>query len=78
MTLFLIIVAVLVIWAARAYLVPFAACRKCQGRKVNAFSGKRRYGPCTRCGGSGSRQVLGSKQVHAAVRSLIAYRSKEK
>ncbi len=78
MDLFLIIVAVVVIWAIRAYVTPFAACRKCNGKKVNALSGKKRFGPCTRCGGSGSRQVLGSKQVHQAVRSLIAYRSKEK
>ena len=78
MDLFLIIVAVLVIWAGRAYLVPFAACRRSRGKKVNRFSGKKRYGPCGRCGGTGSRQVLGSKAAHRAVRSLIAYRSKEK
>jgi hypothetical protein len=62
--LFLIIVAVLVIWTARAYLVPFAACRRCQGKKVNRFSNAKRFGPCGRCGGSGQRQVLGSRQVH--------------
>jgi hypothetical protein len=78
MDLFLIIVAVLVIWTARAYLVPFAPCRRCQGKKVNRFSGKRRFGPCKSCGGTGSRQVLGSRQVHKAVRSLVAYRSKTK
>ncbi len=78
MDLFLIIAAAVVVWIIRAYLVPFAPCRRCQGRKVNRFSGKRRYGLCGSCGGTGSRQVLGSKAVHKAVRSILAYRSKEK
>ena len=78
MDLFLIIVAVLVIWTARAYLVPFTACRRCRGKKVNRFSGKKRFGPCGRCGGSGQRQVLGSRQVHKAVRSVTGYRNRKK
>ena len=72
---FLVAVGVAAVWAARAYFRPFADCGVCGG------SGKKRSGKrfrnCWRCGGKGRRQVLGSKQVHRAVRSLIAYR-KEK
>jgi hypothetical protein len=74
MDLFLIIVGALGAWAVRAYFWPFAACRRCKGAKTNTGSTRKRYGLCKRCGGTGSRQVLGSKQVHRAVRSLIAYR----
>jgi hypothetical protein len=76
--LFLIIVAVLVIWTARAYLLPFSPCRRCKGGKVNRLSNARRFGPCGRCGGTGHRQVLGSRQVHKAVRSLTGYRNNRK
>jgi len=31
---------------------------------------RRRYGLCKKCGGTGSRQVLGSKTVHRTVRAL--------
>lgn len=80
MNVFLIIVAAGAAWTVRAYFWPMAPCRRCRGAKTNPGSGKKRFGSCKGCGGSGTRQVLGSKQVHKAVRSLIAYRrnSKEK
>ncbi len=80
MDLFLLIVAALAAWTVRAYIWPFANCRRCKGAKTNRGSSKKRFGTCSRCGGSGTRQVLGSRAVHRAVRSLIAYHrnSKEK
>jgi hypothetical protein len=73
---FLVIVLVLAVWVVRAYFWPFGPCRRCQGSKTNRGSTKRRFGTCKRCRGSGFRQVLGSKQVHKAVRGLIGYHSK--
>jgi hypothetical protein len=61
-------------WFVRAYFWPFTQCRWCKGSKTNPGSTRKRYGMCKRCGGSGMRQVLGSKQVHKAVRSVIAAR----
>jgi hypothetical protein len=78
MTLFWLVLAALVIWVVRAYFWPFAQCRRCKGAKTNPGSSKKRFGVCKKCGGTGMRQVLGSKQVHRAVRSLIAYRRKSK
>lgn len=78
MTLFWLILAAAVIWVARAYFWPFSQCRRCKGAKTNPGSSKKRFGACKKCGGTGMRQVLGSKQVHRAVRSLIAYRRKSK
>ena len=80
MTLLWLILIALAIWTIRAYFWPFAPCRKCKGAKTNRGSTRKRFGSCPRCGGTGTRQVLGSKAVHRAVRSLIAYHrnSKEK
>ena len=61
-----------VVWTVRAYFWPFTQCRACRGRKTNPGSTRKRYGMCRRCGGTGSRQVLGSKAVHRTVRSLRA------
>jgi cytochrome c553 len=79
-TLFWLILIALSAWAVRAYFWPFARCRRCKGAKTNPGSTKKRFGTCKRCHGTGMRQVLGSRQLHRAVRSLIAYRrnSKEK
>jgi hypothetical protein len=79
-TLFLIITGAAAVWTVRAYFWPFTRCWRCKGAKTNPGSSKKRFGTCKRCGGTGMRQVLGSKAVHRAVRSLIAYHrnSKEK
>jgi hypothetical protein len=61
-------------WAWHCWFHPFTQCRSCRGSKVNGGSTRRRYGMCRRCGGSGQRQVLGSRQVHRAVRSLVSWR----
>lgn len=74
MKLALLVPAVIVIWAVRAYFWPFTQCRRCHGRKVSKGSTRKRYGLCKACGGTGARQVLGSRAVHRAVRALIAYR----
>lgn len=62
-------------WLVCAWRWPFAPCWSCQGRKTNRGSTKRRFGKCRRCDGTGSRQVLGSKTVHRAIRSARKYRS---
>lgn len=72
MTLFLIIVIAIVVWLVRAYFWPFKACPWCKGKGTNRGSGKKRFGDCRFCKGTRRRQVLGSKQVHKAVRSLTA------
>jgi DnaJ-class molecular chaperone len=56
-------------WVVRAYFWPYAACSRCSGRKVSKGSTRKRFGLCGKCGGTGARQVLGSKAVHRAVRS---------
>ncbi len=78
MTLFLLIVTALAAWTVRAYLWPFAPCRRCRGTKTNRGSSRKRFGTCSRCGGTGSRQVLGSRAVHRTVRALTDYRRKGK
>jgi hypothetical protein len=67
---FVIITGIVVVWAWRAYFRPFAPCRWCKGRKTSRGSTPKRFGLCWRCKGSGSRQVLGSKQVHKAVAAI--------
>lgn len=78
---FLVIVVLFGTWLFRAYFMPFAPCRRCKGAKVNAVTrsyGKgKRHGLCGKCGGSGSRQVLGSRQVHRAVRAIVAARRRD-
>jgi hypothetical protein len=73
MTWFLLTVTAAAVWTVRCYFWPFAPCRKCKGAKTNPGSSKKRFGACKRCGGTGTRRVLGSRQVHRAVRSLVAY-----
>lgn len=70
------------VWLFRAYFMPNARCRRCGGTKVNVvtrwWGGGERSGPCGKCGGSGSRMVLGSRTVHKAVRGLRSARSNKK
>ncbi len=73
----LIILAALGVWAVRAWLWPFTPCRRCQGAKTNPGSTSRRWGACRACKGTGSRQVLGSRALHKAVRSLASSRRKK-
>jgi len=70
MHLFEIALIALAAWAVRAWFWPFAKCAKCAGSGKNRGSTGRRWGQCRRCKGSGSRQVLGSRRLHAAVRSV--------
>lgn len=62
-----------VVWVVRAYFWPGAPCPRCKGRKTNKGSTKKRFGTCGRCGGTGNRQVLGSRTV----RSVIRHRKKK-
>ena len=63
-----------VAWLVSAYLWPFAPCMACGGARRNPGSSRKRFGRCKMCGGAGERQVLGSKTVHKAVRSLVKSR----
>ena len=72
-----VVMFLVVSWVICAYGWPMAPCWKCRGKRTKPGSSKKRFGSCTACGGSGMRQVIGSKQVHRAVRSLIAYKKKE-
>ncbi len=65
-------------WVVSAYFWPHAPCLRCNGRKVRKGSSSKRFGLCPRCGGTGSRQVIGSKQVHKAVLSMAGYRNDRK
>ena len=61
--------AVTAVWAVRAIFWPFASCRWCNGRRGRSpGSTSRRWGKCWACGGSGQRQVLGSKALHRLLR----------
>jgi hypothetical protein len=77
-TLFWLILTAAAVWTVRAYFWPFARCRRCKGGKTNRGSTRKRFGTCPRCGGTGMRQVIGSRAVHRAVRSLIAYQRNRK
>ena len=59
-----------VVWTGRAYFWPYAPCRWCKGKRTNRGSSKKRFGNCWRCRGSGMRRVLGSRQVHKAIRGI--------
>jgi len=65
-------------WAVCAYLWPFGPCWRCKGGKTTRGSTKRRYGLCRSCGGTSGRQVIGSRTVHRAVRSVRKYRGDRK
>ena len=78
MQLFLIGCGLAVAWAVGLYLWPFTSCGRCRGKRTNAGSNRKRWGPCKRCGGTGSRQRLGSKTVHRIVRDTLSYRRDRK
>ena len=73
-----LVVFAVIAWMICAWLWPFAPCFRCQGRKTNRGSTKRRFGQCKLCGGSGNRQVLGSKSLHKAVRSTVKFRNDQR
>lgn len=50
-----------VIYRISLRLWPFTRCGKCQGRGTNAGSNRKRFGQCRKCGGSGSKERLGTR-----------------
>ena len=78
MTLFLVILVAAAVWVVRAYFWPMAPCRRYKGSKTNKGSNKKRFGKCRKCKGSGTRQVIGSRTLHRAVRSGVKYRKQRK
>ena len=79
MTLFLLILAAAAAYAGSLYVWPFRPCPRCKGTGRNRGSNRKRYGACKarRCD-RGTVQRFGSKTVHRAVRSLIAYQNNRK
>jgi hypothetical protein len=78
MQLFLICVAVAVIYAGSLYVWPFRPCGRCSGKGTNPFSNRKRFGLCKKCSGTKAVQRLGSKTVHRIVRDTITYNRKRK
>lgn len=68
MTIVILILIAAAVWVVRAYFWPFTACSRCKGTGRRTMG--RRFGNCRWCKGSGRRQVLGSRQVHKAVRGI--------
>jgi hypothetical protein len=77
--LFLIFLAAFTAWCAWVYLNPFTDCGWCHGTGRHRLSGRRYRGSCwnPRCQ-RGQVQRLGSKSVHRAVRTLVAYHRNRK
>ena len=74
----LAILAVCAWWLASRLWWPFRPCTRCQGRGTNRGSTSKRHGTCRRCNGTRHVQRLGSRTVHRAVRSAVAYRRDRK
>lgn len=78
------IVVILVLFIAVvircAYLLkfPWGPCRRCQGRKTNKGSNRKRWGMCKTCGGTGQHQRLGAKAVHRFWWSVLGSAMREK
>ena len=64
-----VLAALALTWVVRARFWPYAQCRRCEGRKVNAGSNGKRYGLCGKCHGAGSRVVLGARTVRRVLRA---------
>jgi hypothetical protein len=65
-------------WTVSLYAWPYRPCWKCSGRGRNKGSNKRRFGTCTRCGGTGRRRRIGTRLVHRSVLSVLAERRRNK
>jgi hypothetical protein len=55
------------LWLLRAWLWPYAPCRRCKGTGKNAGSTGRRFGTHRRCKGTGRRVRLGARTVHRVI-----------
>lgn len=60
------------------YVHPLKPCGRCSGKGTNKGSRRSAFGKCGKCGGARQVQRLGSRQVHRAVRSLVAARASKK
>lgn len=67
-----------VCWTVSLYAWPYRPCIKCSGRGRNRGSNSRRFGTCTRCGGSGQRRRIGTRLVHQSVLAVLAERRRKK
>jgi len=75
-TIFLIAVACVTVWAVSLYKWPFGPCLGCGGGGRNKGSNKRRFGTCRRCGGGGRRLRFGARFVHGSVLAVTKERRK--
>lgn len=70
MHLFLLAVAAIAAWAARAYFFPFRRCPRCKGTGTTPGSTGRRWGPCGRCRGERSVRTIGGRLLHRGARAV--------
>ncbi len=61
-------------WVLSLWLHPFRPCPRCTphadrrgGAGRNRGSSRKRFGACTRCGGTGRVRRIGAKAIHAAI-----------
>jgi hypothetical protein len=72
MTVFLIVFAVLAVWAVSLLVHPFGACWRCGGKGNVVRKGRRKAPKCRVCKGKGRRQRTGSRVVHRVRRTAVA------
>lgn len=57
---------------------PFRPCRKCLGKGTNRGSSRKRWGPCSRCGGSKQVRRIGATAVHRFFWSVLGSAARER
>ncbi|TDC41112.1 hypothetical protein E1281_37695, partial [Actinomadura sp. KC345] len=77
-TLLLLTMTGLALWAVSVYVHPFRPCRRCGGAGRKPGSTRRRFGPCNRCSGTGRTQRIGSRTAHRTVLSVRSEMAKER
>lgn len=60
-------------WVISLYLWPYRPCGRCLGSQRNKGSNRRRYGDCSRCGGTGRLQRIGSRRIHKSALDISKY-----
>ena len=64
MILILITFAALAVYCVSLLKYPLRPCLKCKGAGTNKGSNRKRWGVCSRCGGSRQVRRLGATAVH--------------
>jgi hypothetical protein len=79
-TVFLLIVTGLILWAGLLYFAPFGPCPRCHGTGRVWRGTKTRPRPvtCPSCKGVKRRQRPGSKTAHQLARRVRKYRERQR